>query len=109
MKESDAIAMLGALSQETRLRILRQLIGRGEDGASAGEIAEAAGASASRASFHLAALEKAGVIASERRARHIIYRAEIDAVGALISFLLNDCCAGDPRVWACCDQRSARR
>lgn len=94
--------MLGALSQETRLRIVRYLIKCGPKGASAGDVGEHVEAASSRASFHLSALEKAGVISSERQSRHIIYRADTQNLGELISFLLNDCCDNHPDIRACC-------
>jgi len=93
MKDAQALAMLSALSQETRLHIVRYLVQRGAEGASAGEIGEVVGAISSRASFHLAALERAGVVSSERQSRKIIYRVNIENLGGLVSFLLNDCCA----------------
>lgn len=102
MIEKDALAMLSALSQEMRLHIVRYLIGRGEDGAAAGEIAEAMNAISSKASFHLAALERAGVISAERQSRKIIYRARLDNLGGLVSFMLNDCCGNHPDIRACC-------
>ena len=102
MNDKDAIAMLGALSQEMRLRIIRYLVGRGDEGAAAGEIAEAMGAISSKASFHLSTLEQAGLISSERQSRKIIYRARLDNLGSLISFMLNDCCGSDPDIRACC-------
>lgn len=102
MEETDAINVLGALSQETRLRIVRHLVGCGNEGASAGDIGKVVDATSSRASFHLSALEKAGVITSERRSRSVIYRAEFDLLGNLISFLLNDCCGAHPDIRACC-------
>ncbi len=94
--------MLAALSQETRLRVVRYLVQAGEAGASAGEIGKEVEASSSRISFHLSALERAGVVSSERRSRSIIYRAEIGKLGNLISFLLNDCCDNHPDILACC-------
>lgn len=100
--------MLGALSQGTRLNIIRHLVGKEREGASAGEIAEAVGAISSKASFHLSALERAGLISSERRSRHIIYRARIDSLGALVSFLMNDCCDGHPDIRACCGPAGGR-
>ena len=102
MEEKQALDMLGALSQETRLRAVRYLVRRGADGASAGDIARRVEASSSRAAFHLAALERAGVVASERRSRHIIYRADLGNLGGLISFLLDDCCDNHPDILACC-------
>ena len=102
MDEKQALAMLGALSQETRLRVVRYLVERGDQGASAGDAGQHVDATSSRASFHLAALEKAGVIFSERQSRKIIYRANIENLGGVISFLLNDCCRNNPDIRACC-------
>lgn len=102
MKEQQALGMLGALSQETRLRIVRYLVRCGTEGASAGEISSEVDAISSRASFHLSALERAGVISSERQSRKIIYRANLANLGNLISFLLNDCCHNHPDIMACC-------
>lgn len=108
MKDDDALSMLRALSQETRLHVVRYLVQRGDEGASAGEIGDIVGAASSRASFHLAALEQAGVVTSERQSRKIIYRANIQNLGGLVSFLLNDCCDGHPDILACCGMTSRR-
>ena len=102
MDEPEALDMLSALSQETRLRVVRYLVQCGENGASAGDVGKQVNAASSRASFHLAALENAGVISSERQSRRIIYRANMDNLGGLISFLLNDCCGNHPDIRACC-------
>ena len=102
MNENNALAMLSALSDKTRLRIVRYLVECDEDGASAGDIGAHVNASSSRASFHLSALEKAGAITSERQSRKIIYSANMDELGGLISFLLNDCCGDHPDIRACC-------
>ncbi|MFC0281034.1 ArsR/SmtB family transcription factor, partial [Falsigemmobacter intermedius] len=63
MEEERALAAFAALSQETRLRIVRLLIQAGPEGMAAGAIGEAIGASTSRLSFHLTHLEHAGLIA----------------------------------------------
>jgi len=102
MNEDNVLKMLSALSEKTRLHILRFLIKQGGKGASAGEIGQAVEASSSRASFHLSSLENAGIISSERQSRHIIYQANIGEIGNLISFLLNDCCDNHPDILACC-------
>lgn len=106
MDEPQAIKMFGALSQETRLHIIRYLIECGENGSSAGDVGEKVGAASSRTSFHLSALENAGLVTSERRSRHIIYRANLENLGGLASFLLNDCCGSHPDILACCDPRN---
>ena len=102
MNESQTIKMLNALSQETRLKIVRYLVSCGDKGASAGDVGRQVDATSSRASFHLSTLENAGVISSERQSRNIIYRANFKQIGGLISFLLNDCCENHPDIRACC-------
>ena len=102
MQETQAIQVLSALSQATRLRIVRYLVSCGDTGAAAGDIAEHVKIGASNASFHLSALDHAGVITSERQSRKIIYRADFAQLGGLISFLLNDCCNNHPNIRSCC-------
>ena len=102
MDDDRALEMIGALSQGTRLQIIRFLVGRGDAGAAAGEIGEEVSATSSRASFHLTNLERAGLISSERQSRRIIYRANLANLGGLVSFLLNDCCGSHPDIMACC-------
>lgn len=101
--QRQAVAALGALAQDTRLEIVRFLVAQGPNGAAAGEIAQHVDASTSRASFHLANLERAGLIASTRDARRIVYRARFDRLGELIAYLLKDCCQGRDEVRRCCE------
>ena len=103
MEEKSVIDALGALAQEMRLNIVRYLIGKGSEGASAGDIARAMGAISSKTSFHLSTLEHAGLVSSQRQSRKIIYRANLDTLGGVISFVLNDCCAAHPDIRACCE------
>lgn len=101
MDERQALAALAALSQETRLRIVRLLVKAGPDGLAAGTIGEAlGGASTSRLSFHLTHLEHAGLIRSQRDGRYIIYSSVYPALAGLIRFLMQDCCQGHPEVCA---------
>ena len=102
MEESQVIQTLGALAQETRLRIVCHLVGCGPEGAPAAKIGEAVGASSSRLSFHLSALEHANVVSSKRVSRSIIYRVDFEQVGGVISYLLHDCCQNHPTVKECC-------
>ncbi len=100
MDERQALDAFAALSQETRLRILRLLVRAGPAGAAAGVLGEAVGASSSNASFHLGHLERAGLIRSRREARSIIYSADLEGLSGLLRFLLEDCCRGDPELCA---------
>ena len=108
MIENNALDMFGALSQEARLRIVRYLVKCAANGASAGDVGKYVEATSSRASFHLSALESAGVITSERQSRNIIYRANFENLGSLVSFLLNDCCGNHPDIRACCGLENRR-
>jgi len=99
MNESQALNGFAALSQETRLRIVRLLVIAGPDGLSAGAIGKAMDdASSSRMSFHLSHLEHAGLVTSRRDGRSIIYSAAYAALSELIAFLMRDCCQGHPDV-----------
>lgn len=100
MQERQALSAFGALSQETRLRILRHLVVAGRDGLAAGIIAERVEVSASNVSFHLKELEHAGLVRARREARSILYSAEYDALSGLIRFLMEDCCSGRPEICA---------
>ena len=94
MKASSAIEALGALAQEHRLALFRLLVEAGDKGMAAGTIAEALGMPHSSLSFHLAQLRKAGLIVQERQHRSLIYRANYDAMNALVAYLMENCCAG---------------
>ena len=98
MEETQALIAFGALSQVTRLQIVRALVVAGADGLAAGAIGQAVGASSSGTSFHLANLEQAGLIDSRREHRSIIYTANYEALSGLIGFLMKDCCQGRPEI-----------
>lgn len=94
MDSEDAVAALGALAQEHRLALFRQLVQAGDDGMSAGAIAEALGVPNSSLSFHLGHLTRAGLIGQERRGRSLIYRADYSAMNGLVAYLTENCCGG---------------
>ena len=94
MRASSAIEALGALAQEHRLAVFRQLVQAGDKGMAAGAIAAALGIPNSSLSFHLAQLRNAGLILQERQHRSLIYRANYPAMNALLGYLTENCCAG---------------
>ena len=98
MEASLAAQIFNALSQETRLAVLRLLISAGPNGLPAGEIASTLGIPASTASFHLAALERSGLTQATRQGRQILHAVRIAALRELIAFLAETCCSGHPEL-----------
>lgn len=93
-----AVDALGALAHETRLSVFRALVRAGPDGMIAGAIASHCGVPPSTMSHHLAALERAGLVQSERESRLIRYRADFAGMRRLLAFLMQDCCQGMPEM-----------
>lgn len=102
MNEQEAADMFRALSNSDRLKVIRVLVEAGPEGLAAGEIAEKIGATPSRASFHLAALADSGFIAAERQSRSLCYTVDFTRIGALLTFLMDDCCKASPKLKSCC-------
>lgn len=107
MDEAATLAAFASLSNATRLRILKELAVAGPEGRCAGDLATAVGASPSRASFHLSNLAAAGLVTSSQIARQVTYRADFEAIGAMINFFMDDCCSQNATVRACCFGREA--
>lgn len=102
MDRAHALTALQALANDARLDLVRLLMPCGADGMAAGDIGRSLGLPASRLSFHLAALEAAGLVRSRKRARHVFYAVDPAGMGTTIAYLLNDCCMDHPEVVACC-------
>jgi DNA-binding transcriptional ArsR family regulator len=98
MEMSDAATALDALAQETRLGVVRALVGAGPGGRTASDIAGLLSVSPPTLSFHLKSLAAAGLIRARRQGRHVYYAADYGGIRAVIEFLLLDCCQGDPRL-----------
>ena len=98
MEISDASRIFGALGQESRLSVLRLLLAHTPTGLPAGELADRLSMPASTTSFHLSALERAGLITATRQSRQIIYAVQIAALRELLVFLTETCCGGRPEL-----------
>jgi ArsR family transcriptional regulator, arsenate/arsenite/antimonite-responsive transcriptional repressor / arsenate reductase (thioredoxin) len=98
MELKEAAAGFAVLAQETRLRLVRLLAGRGASGMPAGELAAQLGVAPSTLSFHLSALEQCGLIRSTRQGRHIVYAVRFVGLRELLSFLTETCCGGRPEL-----------
>ena len=117
MESYDAINILSALAQETRLNAFRALVRAAPDGVAAGALANDLGVPQNTLSAHLAVLTQARLVVSERQSRSIIYRANLESVRAIVLFLMKDCCGGRAELCApliaelsaCCSKRDKPR
>lgn len=98
MDDRQAVSSFAALSQGTRLAIVRALVVAGPEGLAAGVIADRMGVSATNVSFHLKELERSGLISQRRVSRSIFYSASYQTLAGLVKFLMEDCCAGHPAI-----------
>jgi len=98
MDKKAAIETLSALAQETRLAAFRYLVSCCPEGKNAGEVARRCKVPHNTMSTHLAILERAGLIDSEKQGREVIYSADIGGLRVLVDFLAKDCCGGRPEI-----------
>lgn len=96
MQNTQAIAALAALAQESRLAVFRLLVQAGPEGMAATRIAEQLGIPPSSLSFHLKELTHAGLAAPTKVGRSLIYAASFGTMNGLIDFLTENCCGGAP-------------
>ena len=96
MESEDAAFAFAALGQGTRLDLLRTLLDAGSSGLPAGDIAMLLRVPSSTLSFHLRALDQAGLIAATRQGRSLIYAVQFARLRALLAFLVEACCGGRP-------------
>ena len=83
---------LGALGHPLRLQVLRFLVQRGPDGASAGEIQAEVDLPASTLSHHLKRLVDAGLLSNRSEGTYEYYGPDYEALRKLSEYLWEDCC-----------------
>lgn len=95
MDTNEATIAFSALSQPTRLDVFRLLIKAGTKGLLSGEMGQMLDVKQNTMSTNLNILLRAGLIRNEREGRSVRYFADMEGIGALVSFLLEDCCGGN--------------
>ncbi|MYZ48383.1 ArsR/SmtB family transcription factor [Propylenella binzhouense] len=113
MDKEDVVLAFAALAQPTRLDAFRLIVENEPEGLPAGEVARRLAVPHNTMSSHLAVLARAGLVAGERRSQSIIYRARLERVRELATYLVKDCCGGRPEVCGplvtalapCCETR----
>ena len=104
METKTAVTALAALAQDSRLAIFRLLVQAGPAGLAAGKIGEALGVAPSSLSFHLKELARAGLVSSRQESRYVIYAADFHRMNALLTFLTENCCGGEPCIADACPE-----
>jgi arsenate reductase len=92
METNDAAELFAALSQTTRLDLIRALMAAGPTGMPAGDIAGQLGVAASTLSFHLRALEQTELIVVTRYGRSLVYAVNLPRLRDLLVHLADACC-----------------
>src|SRR6516162_7950125 len=94
MKKHHALAALAALAQDNRLDVFRLLVEAGQEGMSAGAVADALKLAPNALTFHFDRLREAGLVTVRRDGRSMIYTARYDTMNELLGYLTENCCRG---------------
>ena len=93
MQNRQAITILAALAQESRLAVYRLLVEHAPEGLAASAIAEQLGLPNATLSFHLKELSHAGLVSSRQSGRFIYYAPVMEAMDELVGYLTDHCCS----------------
>jgi DNA-binding transcriptional ArsR family regulator len=96
MEPTVVVKALAALAQASRLEVFRVLVVAGAPGLTPGALSESLGVAANTLSFHLKELLHADLVTQERVGRNLIYRAEFEHMNAVLAYLTQNCCQGQP-------------
>ncbi len=96
MESIAVVKALAALAQVSRLQLFRALVVAGEPGLTPSALSELLGVAPNTLSFHLKELLHADLISQERAGRNLIYRAQFARMNALLAYLSQNCCQGQP-------------
>ncbi|MSU90151.1 helix-turn-helix domain-containing protein [Rhodobacteraceae bacterium 2CG4] len=105
MESTQYSEALTALGHEGRLAVFRLLARRAPHGVRPSEIGTVLRLKPNTLSVYLSTLERAGLVRSHRRGRAVFYAIDLGRTGALVDFLVADCCNGRPDL---CAPRTAR-
>ncbi|MHA1517703.1 MAG: ArsR/SmtB family transcription factor [Alphaproteobacteria bacterium] len=100
MDTLTAVTALSALAQQSRLNVFRLLIRAGSDGMAAGDIARTLGVPHNTMSAQLGILSRAQLVHARKEGRSVIYTVNLQGTRALLFFLVEDCCQGEPTICA---------
>lgn len=96
MESNSVVKALAALAQPSRLEAFRALVVAGDAGLTPGVLSAALKVAPNTLSFHLKELVHADLVSQERNGRNLIYRAQFDRMNAVLAYLTQNCCQGEP-------------
>lgn len=91
---------LAALAHPGRLQVFRLLVRRAPQAVRPGEMLQSLEMKPNTLSVYLGALSDAGLVTAVRDGTRLYYTANLGAMGALVDFLVADCCRGRPDLCA---------
>ncbi len=91
---------LSALAHPGRLQVFRLLVRRAPQGVRPGEMLQSLAMKPNTLSVYLGTLSDAGLVTAVRDGTRLYYSANLGAMGALVDFLVADCCRGRPDLCA---------
>jgi DNA-binding transcriptional ArsR family regulator len=109
MKNTEVVAALAALAQDSRLDVFRLLVEAGPDGMPAGRVAEKLKLAPSALTFHFDRLREAGLVSVRREGRSMIYAAQFETMNGLVAFLTENCCGGASCAPALCTPKAGKK
>lgn len=96
LDEPEVVAALSALAHPVRLRIFRALVVVGPSGLTPGAMVPGVAVAPATLSHHLKDLLHAGLVTQERQGRSLVYRAAYARMNAVLAYLTEHCCQGQP-------------
>jgi len=93
--------MLAAMGAESRLQIMRLLLGAHPDGLVVGEIMDRVSGSPSTLSHHLDKLRVERLVTVQRQGKYLRYRANAPALRELLAFFWSECCTRNSVIDPC--------
>jgi len=96
MNREQVASILASLARGTRLDVFLLLFEVGDEGITAGEVAERQNVVPSSLAHHLNELKATGMVDCVQNHRRIVYTARIPVMKDLASFPTRNCCGGRP-------------
>jgi len=94
LNETIAADILGALGNETRLKVFRLLVRAGHGGLNIGRIQDQLGTAPSTLAHHIQTLVHGGLVTQNKKGREVICSANFDTMNAVVAYLTDECCKG---------------